>query len=240
MIRASNLLGVGLYSPADAALYARVPTQLLTRWVYGTKSGDSVIEPQVDDSDDRIITFLDFVQTLAIRRIRQERRISLEKIRQAYHLARDQFGVEYPFALDTTRIGLFGPPRNKAKQEIWICVGENDEGARKYFQLTGRKRNNQLIGEVVLTYARRLVFDETGLAREYKAFDTSDGNVLMNPDVRFGEPYLESCGYTARTLFEAYQTEGSLARVAELYGVSERDVTLAIEYFDHLRPANAA
>ncbi len=239
MIKADRLLGVGLYSPADAALYARVPTQLVTRWIYGTKSGDSVIDPQLEDQD-RVVTFLDFVQTLAIRRIRQERRISLEKIRQAYNVAREDFGVEYPFALASTRIGLFGPPRNKAKQEIWISIGEDADGAAKYFQLTGKKRHNQLIGEVVLTYSRRLVFDQDGLAKEYKAFDTSEGNVLMNPAVRFGEPFIESCGYTAKTLFDAYQVEGSPARVAELYGVKESDVNLAIEYFDYLRPANAA
>jgi len=223
MIRPIDLLGVGLYSPPEAALYARVSTQLMTRWVYGTRQRLSVIEPELGNTEQRDITFLDFVQALAIRRIRSERpRISLQKIREAYFRARDEFGVEYPFALDSTRIGLFGPPEEPRKQEIWLCIGRDAEEARRYFQLTGKKSGNQMISEVVRTYAHRLVFDEsTKLARRYKAYPTGPSApeyIIMDPEIRFGEPFFESSGYTARTLFDAYQSELSPGRAAEVYG----------------------
>jgi uncharacterized protein (DUF433 family) len=242
MVAATDLLGLGLYSPSEAALYARVSPGLMTRWVYGTKQGPAVIQPQLGNTGQRDVTFLDFVQTLAIRRIRSERRgVSLQQIREAYFRVRKEFGVEYPFALDSTRIGLFGPPDDPKSQVIWICIGEDDAGAKRYFQLTGKKSGNQLIGEVVRTYAQRLVFDEvTKLARKYIAFPTvlaASERIVMDPSVRFGEPYFESCGYTARTLFDAYRSEGTVNRAAEIYGVTPEQVELAIEYFDYLKPA---
>ena len=248
-IEAERLLGIGLYTPSEAALYARVSTQLMTRWIHGSKQGSSVVEAQVRDTADKIVTFLDFVQALAIRRIRNERPgISLQKVRQAYVTAKEKFKVEYPFALESTRIGLFGPPDRPDRQEIWLCIGEDEEGARKYFQLTGEKRKNQLIGEVVRTYASRLLFDETSkLATKYFPYPIApitggsppasfvQNRVVMEPGVRFGEPYIESCGYTAQTLFDAYQSEGSIERAAENCGVALEDITLAIEYFDYLQ-----
>jgi len=243
MVTTTELLGVGLYSTFDAALYARVSPQLIARWIYGTTKGDPVFEPQLGRSEERDITFLDFVQALAIRRIRNERPgVSLQKIREAYFRARNEFGEPYPFALESTRIGLFGPPDIPRRQEIWLCVGKAEGEARKYFQLTGKKSGNQLIGEVVRTYAHRLVFDETTqLARKYIAYPTgkpvdTGERIAMDPEVRFGEPFVESCGYTARTLYDAYQSEGTPERAAEIYGVSLEHMTLVIEYFDYLKP----
>ena len=97
----------------------------------------------------------------------------MQNIRDAYFRARDEFKTPYPFALDSTHIGLFGPPDEPKKQVIWICVGEDEEGTRKYFQLTGKKHHNQMIGEVVRSYAYRLVFDDTTkLAKKYLAYPT--------------------------------------------------------------------
>jgi uncharacterized protein (DUF433 family) len=239
MIQTSNLLGVGLYSPSEAALYARVTTNLMRRWLYGNEQGQSVIEPQFGQTEERDVTFLDFVQALAIRRIRHERpSISLQKIREAYFRAREEFHQPYPFALDSTHIGLFGPPDEPKKQVIWLCVGKDEEGANRYFQLTGRQHGNQMLGEIVRGYAYRLVFDDTTkLAKKFLAYPTNrDASeyIVMSPDVRFGEPFFESCGYTARTLFDAYQSEGSFTRAAEIYGVHARQVELAVEYFDYL------
>ena len=241
MVATADLLGIGLYSPAEAALYARISTQLMTRWVYGTRRGDAVIEPQLGAGEERNITFLDFVQALAIRRIRSERPgISLPKIREAYLRACKDFGEPYPFALKSTRIGLFGPPDDPKKQEIWICAGGDEAESQKYFQLTGRKSGNQLIGEVVRTYAQRLAFDdETGLATKYTAYPTggpAPEYIVMDPLVRFGEPYLQSSGYTARTLYDAYRSEGTIDRAASAYGVAPEHIALAVEYFDYLKP----
>jgi len=245
MIAVADLLGVGLYSPSEAALYARVRPQLISRWVYGTQGArptDPVFEPQLGATEDKIVTFLDFVQALAIRRLRNERHIPLQRIREAYYRAKDEFDVKYPFATEGVRVGLFGPFDRPDRQVIFICLNKKDEeGVQQYFQLTGKKHGNQLIGEVAMTYARFLEYDpHTQLACRFTAFKSDDGQVTMDPQLLFGEPFIEATGYTANALFNAYQTESSIEHAAKIYGVEASHIQLAIDYFDYLNPSAAA
>ena len=46
-------------------------------------------------------------------------------------------------------------------------------------------------------------FDKRGLAHSFRAFQWGNYTVSMDPAVRFGEPLIRSCGYTARALWEA-------------------------------------
>ena len=224
MVSITDLLGKGMYSVHEAALFARVSPRLMSRWLYSSGQGKSVIDPQFGNSEEKTISFLDFVQTLAIGRLRTDVRLSLQKIRQAYNLAREEFKAEFPFALKGTRIGLFGPPHDVKKQELYICIGRDDDETEKYFQLTGKKRGNQLIREVLQPYMRRLSFDDKNdLANRYCPMDREGIRVVMDPQIRFGEPFIESCGYTAQTLYDAYRVERSIERAAKMYAVEPRN-----------------
>ena len=246
---AERLFGLGIYTPAEAACYARVPTALMTRWIHGSKRGAPVVQAQVSDTEDKIVTFLDFVQALAIRRIKTEHPgISLHKIRQAHDTAISTFHINYPFALKSTRIGLFGPSDRPDLQEIWLSPPGDDleESFAKYFVITGKDKKNQLIGEVVRTYTVNLVFDDTTeLAQRYFPFPAGITNakgsrIVMDPEVRFGEPFVESCGYTTQTLYDAYQSEKSIARASEICGVTPEEITLAIEFVDYIQKKPSA
>jgi uncharacterized protein (DUF433 family) len=211
LVTASSLLGKGIYSIDEAALFGRVSPRLIDRWLYGSAQGESVVDPEFGDAEEKTISFLDFIQTLAIGRLRTDVR--------------------------RTRIGLFGPPHDPKRQEIYICIVKEEADADKYFQITGKNHGNQLIRQVLQPYMRRLSFDEkTDLASSYCPLERDGLRVVMDPKVRFGEPYLESCGYTARTLFDAYQVERSIERAAEMYGVTGKEIELAIEYFEFLTP----
>jgi uncharacterized protein (DUF433 family) len=241
----TNLLGVGIYTPAEAAHYARVRTQLLTRWFHG-KGGRAVITPQLG-SERRFVTFLDFVQALAIRAIRTKHEVSLETITAAYEEAQRLYGVAYPFAM-RHKTFLFGElgrnkrdperphshSRKKRRQEIVIEV----EG--RLHQLSGKEHGNQMFATVAELYLQDLTFDSEGYADSYIAFRLGDQRVVMDPHRRFGEPIIESCGYTASALFDSYLAEGSVESASRAYGVKTEEIELAIRYFDFLqRPAAA-
>ena len=240
MIATRDDLGIGIYTPEEAAFYARVSTRLMKRWIFGDSQGDSVVVPQIDEHDEgKVITFLDFVQALAIRSIRSNFKIPLQKIRQAVQQARDNFGVEYPFAMRHTTF-LFSDKKLKGHGEIVIRIQgrgiENeDEFKEKYIQLSGKNRGNLMMNQIVEVYLDDLNFDDSGIATQYCAWKQNEGTVVMNPHTRFGEPVIPSCGYTAQTLYEASINEGSLDAAAEAYGVSRDDVKLAWSYFDHLK-----
>jgi uncharacterized protein (DUF433 family) len=222
-----DILRVGIFSPAEAALYARVRTQTVNRWLFGDATGAPVVLPQLPKQDEKVATFLDFVQVLAIRALRSRHKVPLEKIRQAVDLARER-GVPYPFAVRHTTY-LFGDQQEKGHGEVVIEV------AGQLIQASGRDRRNLVMRQVAELYMRDLYFDpDTGYASEYVAWQRGEEKITMNPRRRFGEPVVLRCGYSASTLWEAYEIEGGTEAAAKAYGVDNRDVELACEYYDHL------
>ncbi len=220
------LLGQGLYTAAEVALYARVPVQTVTRWLFGHGSRAAVMRPQLLE-EERIVSFLDFVQTLAIRAIRLQYSVPLQRIRQAVDCASQKYGVDYPFARPHKTF-LFG-------KDILIKLDDD-----RIVQVSGKHAGNQMLKEVVELYMTDLTFGTDGLAKLYRPFTWNNQTVTMNPQVRFGEPLITTCGYTARALWEAVQDEGGIDAVVEAYGVSKVEVELACRYFDHLQGNMAA
>jgi len=216
----NELLGVGLYSVAEAALYARITTGMMERWLHGDRKGAAVLRPQL--ANERIVTFLDFIQALAVRAIRLEHHVPLPKIRQAVETSRRDFGVAYPLAMAHTTY-LFG-------DDLVIRLGEDD-----YVQVSGEASRNRMITKIVEFYMTDVSFDpESRLARKFCLFAWRDFQATMDPEVRFGEPIVATCGYTARALWEAYNAEGSIEAAASAYGVQPLEVEFAIRCYDHL------
>ena len=213
-----NLLGVGLYTPREAAYYARVSPQLITRWFYT----NPVLEPGVSIPDQRLITFADFIQLGAIRTARKEG-VSLSKIRQALFYAKE-LGIDRPFA--------------RKYGEIWYIVGKEIlfRGApnqEKYHQASGRARGNLVIPAFVEVYQRKIRFDESFMATQIRPYNYKNRNVLIDPEVRFGEPVIEESGHTVKTLWAAVSSEGGIERAADAFGVEVEAVEAACNYVDH-------
>src|SRR5271154_7587936 len=89
--------GTGLYTLGEAAKYARMHPITLARWF----KGDNYCERIIPLEDTKIISFLDFVQALAIRNLRvnyKKYKISLQDIRDAVEKATKEYGISHPFA----------------------------------------------------------------------------------------------------------------------------------------------
>lgn len=94
--------------------------------------------------------------------------------------------------------------------------------------------------EVAELYMKDVGFDPDGLANLYTAYEWSEFVVKMDPRLRFGEPLLPTCGYSAQALWEASIAEGSIANAAKVYKVKEGEVETACRYIDLISPKTAA
>lgn len=239
----ANLLGIGIYSPEEAAMYARVTTRTIQRWIFGDGSGSAVLRSQLAQTgdDEKLVTFLDFVQVMAVRQVRiAEKRFPLQKIRKACDLAATKYGLDYPLAAKEHRIYLFGPKDKPAACDMVILFGKDEEDKNRYVQLTGSGTGNIVMADIAEPFMNQLKFGESPFAEEYTAWQKDGRRIVMNPHHRLGEPYLPSCGYTAQGLWEAYAAEGGVDNAAHAYGVDREDVELVCEYFDHLIGRDAA
>jgi uncharacterized protein (DUF433 family) len=231
MIASTALLGQGIYTPSEAAFYARMRTQTLNRWLFGNAQGNAVVAPQINEPNDRVVTFLDFVQMLAVREIRTKHNVPLHKIRDAVAIATEH-GISYPFAVKHKTF-LFGDMSDEGHGEVVLEIGG------KLLQASGKGKRNLVMPEVAELYMQDLYFDpDSGLANKYYPFGTATNKaIVMDPKVRFGEPFVYNSGYSAESLWQAYKTEGGIEAAAAAYGVSRSDIESVLRFYDLLGSA---
>ena len=212
--------GIGVYSVAEAACYARMPVATLNAWFFGHQKRAPMRASGIAVDDTRAITFVDFVEALAIRALRVDHKISLQKVREAIGTARDRYGIDHPFARRDHRTVLVG-------KELHIFLKED---AANPVGLTGRDAGQKSFTPCIEAYMQDLDFDEHGLARLYTAFVYENQKVVMNPKINFGEPMMMENGISAETLWRAAVAEGGFERAAEIYEVKVEAVRAAYRY----------
>jgi len=217
-------IGNGLYTVKEAALYARVREPLMRRWLFGTKDRRAVLDLQFGTGE-KLVSFLDLIQTLAIREIRLQYNVPLQKFRQAIRWVKKARNLEYPFARRHFTY-LLG-------KELVIALRRDE-----YVQASGTHAGQRLLPFVEM-YLENLTFNREGLANSYQIFKSDDEvPIVMNPDRRFGEPLLPS-GYSAVCIWDAIKAEGGIDNATKAYGIPREEVTAAYKFIDHLGPAAA-
>ena len=214
--------GAGIYSLSEAAKYAKMHPNTLRKWFGGESARVPLRAREIECADFKAITFVEFVETVAIRSLRVDYGVSFHKIREALRVAKGEFGVDYPFAQQQHKTILIG-------QDLHIFLPEDPANP---VQLTGRMKRQKSFRTCIEGYMEDLDFDERGMAKIYTAYRFKDQRVVMNPKMHFGEPLLRASGYTAKTLYQAAVAEGSIARAAHLYEVPHDEVEAAYRYWN--------
>jgi len=221
-------LDSGLYTLAQAALFARMPLATLNYWHYGTKQGKPLRDSEIPKSEGKFLTFMEFIEALAIRSLRKHEGISLHKIREAIAEAQNKYQIGHPFAQQTHKTIIIG-------KEIHILL-DNDATTG----LTGKDKAQKSFNPCLEPFMEDLKFDETKMAYEYVAYRYGEGDdkiIRMNPKLGFGEPLVGRTGYPAETLWKAAVSEGSIDKASEYYEVDRVSVAAACRYWDGLSAA---
>ena len=199
-----RFLDRGMYDVAEAALYARVSTQLASRWMFGSGAGTSALRRELQSPQgEKLVTFADFVQILSVRqlRTRPQGAVPLAKVRQAVDFLHERYWMDYPFARRHTLYTF--------QREI---VYRHPEHGLLF--VTGREVDQSLIHQVVEPHLEQLSYGSDGVACEFRIHEEEGVKIVMRPGIMFGEPVLPS-GHTARTLWEAVDYEGGFDEAAK-------------------------
>lgn len=216
---------LGIFTISEAALYARISPQTLKYWLQSGKNGTHLIQADGEIESGKFVSFLEFIQALAIRAIRQEKKLPLQKIREAVKTAQDRYGVEYPLAKKHTCY-LCG-------KDVLIKLDDMEDPV----QITGGNKGQLIIRKILEVYLDDISWDGEGLANCYRPHRHG---IIQDPTRRFGEPVVESCGVSAFVLWQAVKTEESYKAAAEIYGVQEEEIKQACHYYDWLEARTAA
>jgi uncharacterized protein (DUF433 family) len=220
---ANNIFVEGIYTVEQAAHLARLSTRALRRWLDGEGDKAPALVRRMPKNDAEVLGFVDLIQAMAIRAIRNTGKLSLQKVRQTI-IESEKLGIRYPFAR-RHQTYLFADD---------VVIRLDDD---RLIQVTGKYRQQQLIKPVVELYLDDLTFNpDSGLADEYTPLrDSGNGRkIVINPAVKYGAPVVIPCGYTVNSLVTAVDSEGSIQAAADIYDVPEADVKFALRYEDIL------
>lgn len=216
-----DLLGVGVYSPSEAAMYIRVRPDQLMGWLYGSSRTRPVLEAQFAHHRE-MVSFLDMVQAMAIRAMRREE-VPLPRIRQALeYLKKRHPEVKFPFAQEHKTFII------EPRKQLAILLPEDD--ADHVLEVSGKHRGQYVHARMLDEYLKKLRFGPDSLAVRFIPMERGKHKVVLDPLIRFGQPRVEPSGLLVETLVEAARNEGSIERAAWWYEVDEQDVRLALDY----------
>lgn len=89
--------GLGVYSIAEAARYAKMPAATIRSWFFPA-SNRPLRRGDIDSSEEKALSFLDFVEALAVWSLRVDYGVSLGTIRKAINFAQEEYKVGHIFA----------------------------------------------------------------------------------------------------------------------------------------------
>ena len=226
LVETVPLVGIGIYTAAEAGRLAGVPAQRVRRWLAGHTIGERAYRPlwrpQIDLGDGG--TFLGFRDLTEVRVVDALIRagLSAQRVRRAIEVARERYGFQRP--LSTQRFRTDGAT-------VWLLLSEEDGGA-----MVDLLRDQYAIRKILEPSFKGLEFDGRGEPTRWRIAP----GIVLDPDHAFGEPVDRESLVPTRVLAAAAIAEGSVDAAARAYAVAVGSVARAVDFEASLRPRKAA
>lgn len=223
-----KLLGIGLYTPAEAQRLLKIPAARITRWLRGHTANGVHYDPlwvsQVDLGDGK--TYLGFRDLMELKTAHafMEEGVSAIMIRRAIEEARKVIDDEHP--LSTTAFKTDG---RSIFFEIADATGENDPKLLDLF------KKQFVFKKIIETSLRGVDFEGISPARWWPL--SRDQKVVVDPQRSFGQPIEAQSGVPTAALAAAADAEGSIEQAAAIWRVPPSAIRRAIEFEGTLKAA---
>lgn len=223
MNRIDDLIGVGLYTPAEAGRLLRIPAAKITRWLRGHdlagKHYDALWEPEVSLGDDRV--FLGFRDLMEVRVADAfiTSGVSAIRVRAAIKLAQDVIEQDHP--LSTNRFLTAG-------REIFLQVIDTDEDGTQRERLLNLFRRQYEFKGMLEPILKSVDFGEDGNPKLWWPAGRR-ANIVVDPERSFGAPIDSETSVPTSVLATAAKELG-VAETARAYEVPLGSVRRAMDF----------
>ncbi|MCV0387563.1 MAG: hypothetical protein K5821_14270 [Nitrobacter sp.] len=217
----TSLIGLGLYSPVEAAALTSVRSRKIIRWLRGHAIGDRTYPPLWTSQIDNInggsvyLSFLDLVQ-LRVANAFIVAGLSPQKVRRAIEYGTEIVSSDYPFA--NARF------RTDGKTVILHVLDE--DGDERLIDLF--KGGQYLMHKVIEPSLKGLDFEDD-IAARWWPLGRAKG-IVVDPKRQFGQPIDDITGVPTKVLAEAAKAEGSSQQAAKLFMVPIASVNRAVAF----------
>lgn len=219
----SRLIGVGLYTAAEAALYTGISAKDIRRWMFGYSAHGvnhpGLWAPELSFLDENLLGFHDLLEIRFVHAFRQHG-VSLQAIRSASIQAREMFDQRYPFTCK--RFQTDG-------RDIFATVLD-ETGDEALLDLVKRQWAFKQV--IKPSLYEGIDYTGEGAAQRWYPLKRSKA-VVLDPARNFGKPVLTSAGIDTSAIYQSYQAEGQDAkRVAMIFEIPTAAVDSAV-VFEH-------
>jgi len=116
-----------------------------------------------------------------------------------------------------------------------IAVKFQNDGKMEFpIQVSGKNKHQYVNDTMLGEYLKKLTFGDDGVAAQFTPFTQGNHCIVLDPEVRFGQPRVMPCGLLAETLYQAYLAEKNYKNVAYWYEVKSSDVRFAVRYMQQI------
>jgi uncharacterized protein (DUF433 family) len=216
-----SLIGVGLYSPAEAAALTSIPSRKIHRWLRGHAILGKEYPPlwtsylEKLDIASLYLSFLDLVQLRVADAFIREG-LSSQKVRRAIQYGAEIVSSDYPFASASFR--------TDGKTVILHVLDE--QGDEKLIDLF--KHGQYLMQKVIEPSLKGLEFEGDTAARWWPLGRAK--GIVIDPKRQFGQPIDDVTGVPTSILAQAAKAEGSAAQASKLFMVPISSVNRAVAF----------
>jgi uncharacterized protein (DUF433 family) len=218
-----SLVGVGLYSPAEASALTRIPSPKIHRWLRGHAIEGKDYSPlwtsyleKFDDVESLYLSFLDLVQ-LRVADAFIRAGLSPQKVRRAIEYGAEIVSSDYPFA--NARFRTDG-------KTVILHVLDAEHGDERLIDLF--KHGQYLMQKVIEPSLKGLEF-EGDIAARWWPLGRAKG-IVIDPKRQFGQPIDDATGVPTSILAQAAKAEGSAAQASKLFMVPISSVNRAVAF----------
>jgi hypothetical protein len=218
-----NLIGVGLYTPAEAGRLLHVSSAKISRWLRGHHIGDAHYEPlwtsQLDLNDGHV--YLGFRDLMEVRIADKfiGYGVSPQRIRAAIRLAREVLGEDRPLSTDRFRTD---------GRDIFLRVVESDEQGQERERLLNLFRKQYEFKQIIEPLLKTIDFDDRGSPLQWWPMGKR-GSIVIDPARSFGQPIDSGTSVPTAVLDAAGRQEG-VALAARIYEVPQAAVKRAMQF----------
>ena len=226
----TSLVGIGLYTPAEAGWLLQVAPGKISRWLRGheanSRSYAALWRAQADMGEDGL--FLGFRDLMEVRVAAAFilRGLSPQRVRRAIDLAREVIDDEHP--LSTTRFRTDG-------RTVFLQVIEESGETRLLDLFKGQFAFHAIVERSL----RDADYDETGVPTRWWPLGRAK-SIVVDPQRSFGRPIEAETSVPVEVLANAAEAEGSAEAAARVWDVPVRAVRRAVSFRSAMDARQAA
>jgi uncharacterized protein (DUF433 family) len=218
-----SLVGLGLYSPTEAAALTSVPSRTIRRWLQGHVIEGKEYPPlwrsylEKLDVESLYLSFLDLVQLRVADAFIREG-LSPLKIRRAIEYGAEIVASDYPFAN-----ARFRTDGKTVILHVLDAEGGDDDKLIDLF-----RRGQYVMQKIIEPSLKGLEFDGDMAARWWPLGRAK--GIVIDPKRQFGQPIDDASGVPTKILAEAAKAEGSAENAAKRFMVPVNSVDRAVAF----------